>query len=102
MLRFESSSQPAGKTVSLPEYGANMKAGQRDIYYLAAPRFGFCALNFLSILSRENLTQKWPEPKAEQFAKLQFLNDKIDQKPIMQNCQLPISLLVIYNCSAFN
>ena len=37
MLRFESSSQPAGKTVSLPEYGANMKAGQRDIYYLAAP-----------------------------------------------------------------
>jgi len=37
LLRFESSSQPAGKTVSLPEYGANMKAGQRDIYYLAAP-----------------------------------------------------------------
>ena len=36
-MRFESSSQPAGKTVSLPEYGANMKAGQRDIYYLAAP-----------------------------------------------------------------
>jgi HSP90 family molecular chaperone len=58
LLRFESSSQPAGKTVSLPEYGANMKAGQRDIYYLAAPRFGFCALNFLSILSREKLTQK--------------------------------------------
>ena len=23
--------------MSLPEYGANMKAGQRDIYYLAAP-----------------------------------------------------------------
>ena len=58
LLRFESSSQPAGKTVSLPEYGANMKAGQRDIYYLAAPRFGFFALNFPSILSRENLTQK--------------------------------------------
>ena len=78
-MRFESSSQPAGKTVSLPEYGANMKAGQRDIYYLAAPRFGFYALNFLPILWREKLTQKWPKSNAEQFAKLQFLNDKIDQ-----------------------
>jgi len=37
LLRFESSNHPAGKTVSLPEYGANMKPGQRDIYYLAAP-----------------------------------------------------------------
>ena len=37
LLRFESSNQPAGKTVSLPEYASNMKAGQRDIYYLASP-----------------------------------------------------------------
>merc|ERR1711884_88268 len=35
LLRFECSSKPAGKTISLPEYP--MKAGQRDIYYLAAP-----------------------------------------------------------------
>ena len=31
LLRFESSNHPAGKTVSLPEYGVNMKPGQRDI-----------------------------------------------------------------------
>ena len=37
LLRFESSSLPAGETRTLPEYVANMKAGQRDIYYLAAP-----------------------------------------------------------------
>ena len=37
LLRFESSNLPAGETVTLPEYTANMKAGQRDIYYLAAP-----------------------------------------------------------------
>ena len=37
LLRFESSNLPAGETRTLPEYVANMKAGQRDIYYLAAP-----------------------------------------------------------------
>ena len=37
LLRFESSKMPAGELVSLPEYGERMKAGQRDIYYLAAP-----------------------------------------------------------------
>ena len=46
--------------------------------------FGFCVSNFLSILSDflsilsdflswEKLTHKWEEPKAEQFAKLQFM-----------------------------
>jgi hypothetical protein len=46
-------------------------------------RFGFCVLNFLWILSdflsQKKLTQKWIVPKAEQFTKLQFLNDKDDQ-----------------------
>lgn len=37
MLRFESAKLPAGETLTLPEYANNMKAGQRDIYYLAAP-----------------------------------------------------------------
>ena len=41
------------------------------------PRFGFCVLYFLSILSdffsRGKLTQKWQEPKAEQFAKSTIL-----------------------------
>ena len=44
--------------------------------------FGFCVLDFLSILSgflsREKLTQNCREPKAEQFETLQFLNNKID------------------------
>ena len=37
LLRFECSSLPAGETISIPEYVAKMKAGQRDIYYLCAP-----------------------------------------------------------------
>jgi len=37
LLRFESSTLPAGETVSLPEYSDRMRAGQRDIYYLNAP-----------------------------------------------------------------
>lgn len=37
LLRFESSQQPAGDTVTLTEYCSRMKEGQRDIYYLAAP-----------------------------------------------------------------
>ena len=48
-----------------------------------APRLEFCVLNFLSILlgflSRKKLSQKGKKSKAEQFPKLQFLNDKIDQ-----------------------
>ena len=43
------------------------------------PRFEFCVLYFLSIISNflswEKLTQKWQEHKAEQFSKLQFLNN---------------------------
>ena len=45
-------------------------------------RFRFCVLNFLSIvsdfLSRKKLTQKGLKSKAEKFANLQFLKDKID------------------------
>lgn len=37
LLRFESSSLPAGQQTSLMEYGARMKAGTRNIYYLCAP-----------------------------------------------------------------
>jgi hypothetical protein len=46
-------------------------------------KVGILCLNFPSILSdflsREKLTQKWLEPEAEQFAKIQLLNNKIDQ-----------------------
>ena len=73
-------------------------------------RLRFCVFNFLSILSdflsREKLTQKWHEPKAEQLLKLQFLNDKIDQSTNF--AKLPCAkwlflykLQVIYNYSAF-
>lgn len=37
LLRFESSSLPAGQQTSLTEYGTRMKAGTRNIYYLCAP-----------------------------------------------------------------
>ncbi|KAK8771771.1 hypothetical protein V5799_024983 [Amblyomma americanum] len=37
LLRFQSSQQPVGNTVTLTEYCSRMKEGQRDIYYLAAP-----------------------------------------------------------------
>jgi TNF receptor-associated protein 1 len=37
LLRFECSSLPSGETITLPEYCANMKAGQRDVFYLSAP-----------------------------------------------------------------
>jgi len=37
LLRFESSQTAPGETITIPEYAANMKAGQRDVYYLAAP-----------------------------------------------------------------
>jgi len=37
LLRFESSQSAPGETVTIMDYAANMKAGQRDIYYLAAP-----------------------------------------------------------------
>ena len=74
---------------------------------LRCPRFGFCVLYFLSILSnflsQGILTQKWHEPKAEQFTKLKFLSYEIDENT---KCQEPngyfcASLRVIYNCSAF-
>lgn len=37
LLQFESSTKPDGEKVTLAEYCANMKEGQKDIYYLAAP-----------------------------------------------------------------
>ncbi|XP_046666004.1 heat shock protein 75 kDa, mitochondrial isoform X1 [Homalodisca vitripennis] len=37
LLRFESSTHPAGTTVSLPEYCSRLQTSQRDIYYLCAP-----------------------------------------------------------------
>ncbi|XP_064490190.1 heat shock protein 75 kDa, mitochondrial-like [Ornithodoros turicata] len=37
LLQFESSTKPDGDKVTLAEYCANMKEGQKDIYYLAAP-----------------------------------------------------------------
>ncbi|XP_010212849.1 PREDICTED: heat shock protein 75 kDa, mitochondrial, partial [Tinamus guttatus] len=37
LLRYESSSLPAGQLTSLPEYAARMKAGTRNIYYLCVP-----------------------------------------------------------------
>ena len=75
-----------------------------------SPRLGFCVLNFLSILSgflsREKLTQKWQKSKVEQFSKLQFLNDKIDQNTNfsqLSNAKRLFlnNLQVTYNCSAF-
>ena len=54
-------------------------------------RLRFCVLNFLSILSGflswEKMTQKWQRSIAEQFSKLQFLSDKIDQSTTF--AQLP-------------
>lgn len=37
LLRYESSQLPPGEKVSIAEYCSRMRAGQRDIYYLAAP-----------------------------------------------------------------
>jgi len=37
LLRYESSSKDPGQKVTLPEYVDRMRAGQKDIYYLAAP-----------------------------------------------------------------
>ena len=39
LLEFESSTLPAGKHTTLPEYASRMKAGERTIFYFAAPRF---------------------------------------------------------------
>lgn len=39
LLRFESSQSQPGESVSLPQYCSRLKAAQRDIFYLAAPRY---------------------------------------------------------------
>lgn len=41
LLRFESSNKPAGELVSIPQYVTGLSTEQKDIYYLAAPRFVF-------------------------------------------------------------
>ncbi|XP_054015153.1 heat shock protein 75 kDa, mitochondrial [Hylaeus anthracinus] len=37
LLRFESSSMPAGELVSIPEYCKRLPEGQKHVYYLSAP-----------------------------------------------------------------
>ena len=39
LLCFETSSQPTGTLTSLQDYASRMKAGQRNIYYICAPRY---------------------------------------------------------------
>lgn len=39
LIKFESSAKPAQELVSLPEYINRMQPAQKDIYYLAAPRY---------------------------------------------------------------
>ena len=38
LLRFESSAKNPGEKISLTEYISGMKAGDREIFYLSAPR----------------------------------------------------------------
>lgn len=38
LLRYESSEQEAGTLITLPEYIEKLGEGQKDIYYLCAPR----------------------------------------------------------------
>ena len=38
LLRFESSKADPGQRVSLDDYASRMKAGERNIYFLSAPR----------------------------------------------------------------
>ena len=77
-----------------------------DLSRIPGLRHGFCVFNIFSSLSdfpsQDKLT-KWLEPKAEQFTKLQFFNDKVDQTPIFPNFNdyFCISLQIIYNYSAF-
>lgn len=37
LLRFESSTSPAGELVSIPQYCSRLKEDQKDVYYLSAP-----------------------------------------------------------------
>lgn len=39
LLRYESSALPPGQKTNLMEYGDRMKAGERNIYYICAPRY---------------------------------------------------------------
>lgn len=39
LVRFESSLKAPGELVSLPEYINRMQPAQKDVFYLAAPRF---------------------------------------------------------------
>ncbi|MBP9865017.1 MAG: molecular chaperone HtpG [Candidatus Omnitrophica bacterium] len=42
LLRFQSSKTPEGQTVSLADYAARMKEGQKDIYYIAGANRAAC------------------------------------------------------------
>lgn len=39
LLRFESSRGKPGENVSIPQYCSRLKEGQKEVYYLAAPRY---------------------------------------------------------------
>ena len=78
------------------------------VRFLPNLRFGFCVLNYLSILSDYAFTRETDtkEPKAEQYAKLPFLNNGIDKNNNFDKLPrakwlLCINLNFIYNCSAF-
>lgn len=54
LLLFDSSRCAEGKRVSLPEYCNTMKEDQKDIYYIAAPRYVIIILNAIKFLGDEN------------------------------------------------
>lgn len=50
LLRFESSHTKPGERINIPEYINRFKTrsdGQKEIYYIAAPRYKIKILNFL-------------------------------------------------------
>ena len=59
---------------------------------------GFCVLKFLWILydflSREKLTQKWPDPKAEQFENFNFQVKKWPKHQFFQTTKCQMVILV--------
>ena len=72
---------------------------------IPSDRLGFCVLNFLSILSgflsRGKLTQKWQRSIAEQFSKLRFFINKIDQSINFSQLQVPKRLKLNYGKRIF-
>ncbi|XP_052796760.1 heat shock protein 75 kDa, mitochondrial-like [Mya arenaria] len=71
LLRFESSKLPAGERTSLEDYCSRMKAGKRNIYYLAAP-------------SREIAeTSPYMEAMHKKDAEVLFLYESYDELVLM-------------------